>query len=334
MKTFANRAHSLHMGAPMKLGNQSFRRIVENLHEGLYFVDRNRIITYWNKAAERISGYSAEEVIGKSCRDNTLTHIDGKGNQLCLGLCPLAATMDDGTLREAEVYLHHKNGHRVPVLVRVSPLHDDSGVVVGRIELFSDISNRSANQLKIEELEGLAYVDSLTRLANRTYLETELVSRIEEHRRSGVPFGILFMDIDHFKSFNDTYGHDAGDRVLRIVADTFAANSRAFDTFGRWGGEEFLAIIRNVDGPTLAMLGNRCREAVAGAYLTHGGERLNVTISVGATVIHAGDTPETMLKRADTQLYRSKDAGRNCLSLHSGDETRPIASDMERVSGR
>jgi len=322
------------MGTPMKLDSESFRRIVDNLHEGLYFVDRNRVITYWNKSAERISGYPAEEVIGKSCRDNILTHIDGRGNQLCLGLCPLAATMDDGAAREAEVYLHHKNGHRVPVSVRVSPLHDESGVVIGGIELFSDISNRSANQLKIEELEGLAYVDALTRLANRSYLETELVSRIEEHHRAGVPFGILFMDVDHFKSFNDTHGHDAGDRVLRTVAETFAANSRAFDTFGRWGGDEFLAILRNVDGPTLAMLGNRCREAIAGGYIMHESERMNVTISVGATVIHAGDTPETILKRADTQLYRSKDAGRNCLSLHSGDDTRSIASDKERVSGR
>jgi diguanylate cyclase (GGDEF)-like protein/PAS domain S-box-containing protein len=255
----------------VKLDGDSYRRIVDNLYEGLYFVDPNRVVTYWNKAAERISGYTAEEVVGRACHDNILTHIDAQGNQLCFGLCPLAATIADGSPREAEVYLHHKQGHRVPVLVRVTPLYDESGKVIGGIELFSDISNRAANQLRIQELEELAYIDTLTRLANRTFLETELASRLEEQRRYGVPFGVFFMDIDHFKAFNDTYGHDVGDHVLAVVAETFTANSRPFDTFGRWGGEEFIGVIRNVDLATLEMLGNRYREAVAGAYIIHEG---------------------------------------------------------------
>lgn len=299
----------------MQLNDHSFRLIVDNLYEGVYFVDRNRVITYWNKAAEEITGYAAEEVVGHHCHDNILNHIDGKGNQLCFGLCPLAATMRNREPQEAEVYLHHKEGHRVPVSVRVSPLYDESGEVVGGIELFSDISNRSANQLKIEELEELAFIDGVTRIANRAYLDSELISRIEEHRRYGVPFGLLFMDIDHFKSFNDSYGHDVGDRVLKVVADTLLSSSRPFDTFGRWGGEEFLGIVRNVDATILSNLGDRLREAVAGGYVTHNGENLHVTISIGATVVAPGDTPESVIKRADQGLYRSKGEGRNRLTL-------------------
>ncbi len=299
----------------MKFDNESYRRIVDNLYEGLYFVDRNRVITYWNKAAERISGYRAEEVVGHSCRDNILCHIDGKGNELCTGMCPLAATIQDGSPREAEVYMHHKNGHRVPVSVRVSTLEDEAGEVIGGIELFSDISNRAASQLKIQELESLAYIDALTRLANRTYIDTELASRMEEHRRYGLQFGILFLDIDHFKSFNDTWGHQAGDQVLQFVADTLTANCRPFDTFGRWGGEEFIGIVRHVDGPTLEMLGNRHREAVAGSYVMHEETRLNVTASVGATIVQPGDSVATLLERADRMLYRSKEEGRNRVTL-------------------
>jgi len=83
----------------MDIGKDSYERIIDSLHSGLYFVNRDRVITYWNKAAENISGFSAEEVVGRSCTDNILTHIDSDGNSLCLGMCPLAATISDGTPR-------------------------------------------------------------------------------------------------------------------------------------------------------------------------------------------------------------------------------------------
>lgn len=158
----------------MNLDSDSYARIIESLHDGLYFVDTNRVITYWNKAAERISGFTAAEVVGRSCADKILTHVDGEGRCLCTGLCPLAATIADGVDREAEVYMYHKDGHRVPVLVRVNLLKDPAGKVIGGIELFSDISSIQANILRVLELEKLALLDNLTQLANRNYLEREL----------------------------------------------------------------------------------------------------------------------------------------------------------------
>lgn len=298
----------------MNLDKDSYARIIDDLHDGLYFVNANRVITYWNKAAERISGYTAAEVIGKSCADKMLTHIDGTGTCLCTGLCPLAATIADGNSREAQVFLHHKNGHRVPVLVRVSLLTDSLGKVIGGIELFTDISNIQANDLRVKELEKLALLDNLTQLANRNYIERELHGRFEEHRRMNIPFGILFIDIDHFKRVNDTYGHDVGDEVLRFVARTFTANARPFDLYGRWGGEEFLGIIRNIDGDDLELLGNRLRVLIEHAYILHEGEKLQVTVSIGATSVTADDSLEGLIKRADDLLYESKRLGRNRLS--------------------
>ena len=107
-----------------------YRDLVENMHDGIYFVDRERRITYWNKGAERITGYSAAEVVGKSCADNILVHVDALGRQLCKGSCPLVASMADGAPHEAEVYLHHKQGHRLPVWVRTSPLPAADGTVL------------------------------------------------------------------------------------------------------------------------------------------------------------------------------------------------------------
>ena len=274
----------------MSLTKDSYESIVENLHDGLYFVDRNRVITYWNKAAEKISGFTAHEIVGKSCSDNILTHIDSDGNNLCTGMCPIVATIVDGIPRQAEVYMHHKNGHRVPVSVRVSPLTDKEGKIIGGIELFTDISNQAVNELRVKELEKLALLDNLTQLANRNYIEREIQNRFEEKKRFNVPFGILFIDIDHFKNVNDTYGHDVGDDVLRFMANTFIANARPFDLSGRWGGEEFIGIIRNINDKDLELLGNRLRLLIENSYIIHENEKLSVTISIGATLVNENDT--------------------------------------------
>lgn len=299
----------------MRLEEDTYERIIENLHDGLYFVDRDRVITYWNKAAEKISGFAAHEVMGTSCSDNVLTHVDSESNNLCTGMCPLAATIADGKSREAEVYMHHKDGHRIPVSVRVSVLAGRDGNIIGGIELFEDISNRAPNELRVKELEKLALLDDLTLLANRRYIEREIQIRFEEKKRYDMPFGILFMDIDHFKKFNDLYGHDVGDDVLKFVANTFVANARPFDLYGRWGGEEFIGIIRNINDLELELIGKRLLSLIENSYIIHGNEKLYVTISIGATLINDNDTIESLIKRADTFLYKSKAAGRNCLTI-------------------
>ena len=299
----------------MQLDNVQLADVLENLHDGLYFTDTHRVITFWNHAAERITGYTAAEVLGRSCAANILVHVDTDGRSLCRGLCPLALTMADSVGREAEVFLRHKDGHRVPVLVRTGPLKDRQGQVVGGIELFTDLSNILANNSRVRELEQLALLDNLTQLANRTYLLREIEARFEEMRRYGIPFGLLFMDIDFFKRFNDTYGHDVGDAVLKLVANTFTANSRAFDVYGRWGGEEFVGVIRSIDAEDLAALGNRMRVLVNQSFLMHDEARLGVSISLGATVAHPDDTAESLIKRADQLLYQSKKEGRNRLTL-------------------
>jgi diguanylate cyclase (GGDEF)-like protein/PAS domain S-box-containing protein len=299
----------------MNIGLNSFSDIVDNLHDGLYVVDRDRVITYWNKAAERISGFSVQEVVGKSCSENILTHIDAEGNNLCLEKCPLAGSIADGQRREAEVYMHHKDGRRIPVSCRFGVLKDEKGNVIGGVELFTDISNQKFRELRIKELEKIAMLDKLTQLPNRNYLDKEIERSLEEKKLYKLPFGVLFIDIDHFKKFNDTYGHDVGDMVLKFVANTLVTSTRTSDVFGRWGGEEFIGILRNINHQDLEVLGNRVRVLIENSYIIHGNEKLNVTISVGATLGRDDDTIESLLKRADTALYKSKSTGRNCLTI-------------------
>jgi diguanylate cyclase (GGDEF)-like protein/PAS domain S-box-containing protein len=295
----------------VKIQGKSLGSILSNMEEGLYFVDKHRRITYWNKAADRISGFSAREVVGKSCADNILTHIDHEGTELCKGICPLAATMQDGQQREAKVFLHHKDGHRVPVQVRVNPLKDKEERTIGGIELFTDLTQAEAVALRLQELEKLALMDQLTGLANRAYLEKELEIRNEEFTRYGVPYGLLFMDIDYFKTFNDTFGHAMGDEILRNVAKNLNVNARPFDLFGRWGGEEFLGIIKNVGQIQLMEVAHRIRSLVSQSYVMEDSKRVGVTISMGATLVQQGEPWMETVARSDTLLYQSKAAGRN-----------------------
>ncbi len=292
-----------------------FKDLMENIYDGLYLVDPDRTITYWNKAAERITGFSASEVIGMHCWDDILMHVDEKGETLCMGHCPLAKTIEDGTNRAAELFLHHKDGHRVPVWVRVTPLRNSNGDIIGSAEFFSDSSPQDTLRHKIEELERLAFLDNLTQLANRRYIELELQRRFAEKERGGLSFGVIMLDIDHFKQVNDTYGHDAGDLVLKTVSKTLAVNTRPFDVFGRWGGEEFLGIFRNVDIPALRRIGERTRVLVAKTRVKTGAEPLHVTASLGGSLALSSDDSHSLLKRADTLLYESKRGGRNRLTM-------------------
>ena len=294
-----------------------WQTLLEQLHDGVYFTDTERRITYWNRSAEEITGYRAADVIGSRCSDNILVHVDLEGHSLCLTCCPLAAVMADGQPRAAEVYLHHAAGHRVPVAVRVTPLRDAQGVVIGGAEFFTDISSQHALRQRMAELETLAMVDNLTGISNRCYLEAELAARIEETHRYGIPFGVLFLDVDHFKNFNDRYGHDIGDRALQVVAATLKACARPFDLFGRWGGEEFVGLIRHVDADSLCAIAERVRRLVASSTVFVPDGREQLTISIGATLFRPDDDLAGVVRRADQLMYQSKAAGRNCVSCDS-----------------
>jgi diguanylate cyclase (GGDEF)-like protein/PAS domain S-box-containing protein len=292
-----------------------YRDVIENLNDGVYFVDRDRRVTFWSKGAERITGYTAAEVVGKACSDKILVHVDALGRQLCQGSCPLIAAMADGRHHETEIYLHHKLGHRLPVWVRTSPLLGGNGRFEGAVEIFSDISSRATLQIQLDELKKLALVDALTGLPNRRHLETQLYSRLEELRRSGIEFGLLFIDIDHFKQINDRHGHDVGDQVLKIVANTLALSVRPFDMVGRWGGEEFLGVFPHTDLETLRAIAERLRVLVSYSRADTDSGTVTATISAGGTVAAPADSAESLLKRADSLLYSSKENGRNRVTL-------------------
>jgi diguanylate cyclase (GGDEF)-like protein/PAS domain S-box-containing protein len=295
-----------------------YKNILDNLYDGVYFCDWERKITYWNKSAEKLTGYRTEEILNSHCWDNILMHTNMQGERLCdTEFCPAVRAMRDGKMVEAEVYLKHKDGYRLPVVTRISPIKDETGKIIGAIEIFSDNSSKIAAFQKMEKLEQLAFIDELTGVGNRRYAEIKVHAKLEEMRRYAWvgEFGLLFIDIDHFKLLNDNYGHAVGDEMLKMVAKTILKNIREDDFIGRWGGEEFVTVVSGVDRKSLMAIAEKLRVLVASLGILISGVSVKTSISIGATVAKREDDMDSLIRRADRIMYDSKNNGRNTVSI-------------------
>jgi diguanylate cyclase (GGDEF)-like protein/PAS domain S-box-containing protein len=301
---------------PHNRNQEFYRRLLDTINDGVYFVDRERRITFWNKGAERLTGYTAAEVMGTSCADEVLEHVDGHGVGLCIADCPLSSIIN-GEVSEcnAEVFLHHREGQRIPVQLHAAVIKGDDGAILGAVEVFSDNTTTVGYRDLIDELKRLALLDSLTGIANRRFLEMKLAQANADHDRYGTSFGLMLLDIDHFKAVNDTYGHIIGDRVLRMVAETLRSNVRSNDFVGRYGGEEFLVVVSHLASQSLLSLAEKLRTLVEKSFLVVDGQRISVTVSIGAAMVLHDEGDEAVLARTDRLLYRAKEGGRNLVMV-------------------
>lgn len=300
-----------------------YREMLDRIDTGIYFVDRNRTLIFWNKGAEDITGFTKSEIMGKACFSNILNHVNECGVQLCKDGCPLEATMRDGKERSEIVYLHHKEGHRVRIKVKANPIYQE-GKIVGCAEMFERCveSNLKRNvdffttgNFTPEDLKILALYDQLTGLPNRRYLDSILKAKFMEYELLGFPFGVLFLDIDHFRNFNNNYGHALGDKVLQTISETLMSSIRKTDFIGRWGGEEFIGIFPMVCEKELGIIAEKIRFLIENSILRENGKEFHITVSVGGSLVKKGDDVDSLVNRADEQMYLSKKNGRNRITI-------------------
>lgn len=189
------------------------------------------------------------------------------------------------------------------------------------VAILLDRSERERRAVRI--LRADATTDALTGLTNRRGIDTEIARSIDSVSR-GIPTAFLIVDLDHFKSFNDSFGHHAGDEVLRISAQLFRDSVRPHDLVARFGGEEFVILLPECDSELALTVANRILES----FRSHGWIERAVTVSIGVTTILPTDTPETLLLRADNALYQSKNTGRDRLTIARD----PVPSSTDSVS--
>ena len=290
-------------------------QLLETLFDGVMQVDLKGRIRLWNKAAERITGYPAEKLIGKNIQKQPAKHLSKDGRELPDCLIPLLSTIKDGLPRQSFTHLKHNDGYRVPVITRTMPIFDDKGNISGGIEIFNDNRSLIAALKDTQKTEETFHFDPLTLIGNRPHIETKLRLAFDDYHLKNSRFGILFIDIDHFKKFNDTYGHLLGDKVLRMVANSLRNNLRVSDSCGRWGGEEFIVLVYELDVAGLGKVAEKLRATIAQTKVQDKDLDLSVTVSIGSTLIRPDDTIHSLIDRADRLMYKSKRKGRNQVTI-------------------
>jgi diguanylate cyclase (GGDEF)-like protein/PAS domain S-box-containing protein len=290
------------------------RQLLAALGEGVYGVGPDGRCTFINPATLRLLGYASEdEVLGKD--NHALFHARrADGIPYPHEQCPIHQTLHDGLVRRVEDdWFWRKDGTGLPVSLMVSPVEGKDGSR-GAMVAFHDITERK--QL-LEALRHQATHDELTGLVNRRHL-FELAKREHARIRRGhaAPAALIMLDVDHFKRINDTYGHLAGDEILRHLGRQLMASLRTADIAARYGGEEFVILLPDTDLDAALHLAARLREEVAGSTVFSDGVPLHYTLSLGLTNLTPQDASlDVAIARADEALYRAKMNGRNRIEV-------------------
>jgi diguanylate cyclase (GGDEF)-like protein/PAS domain S-box-containing protein len=294
-------------------GQRFCQCLLETLHEAVFCVDPEQKITYWNRAAEDLTGYSGEQMIGHSCCEGMLLHADEELGFPAVGSFPTVETLEDGVPRQGKAYLRHRDGHLIPVRMRVAPVLDENGRIIGAVEVLSEAMAQV--ETKVQLGDDVALVDPVTRVGNHEYLEMALQARFDEMRRYGWEFGVIVASVDDADEIREAYGAEVTEQLLRMVGATFAHGLRSFDVVGRWGLQEFLAIVPIINYSDLYVIGERVRGVIERASLVTEARAFGATISVGAAGAHRDDTPNKLVKRAHLWTHQSQKAGGNTVTL-------------------
>jgi len=219
--------------------------------------------------------------------------------------------------------------------LRATPLYDDDKNLSGRLIIFRDVTDRKEVEKDLRhamdrmqtqlieigllqsQLREQAIRDALTNLFNRRYLEETLERELARAAREGYPLCIVMMDIDHFKNVNDTYGHEAGDLVLKTLGTMVTSQSRQGDFVCRYGGEEFVLVMPNISTEVAKERVNSLHKSIASLYIPFGRFNLNITVSMGISSFPThGEKKEDLLRAADRALYIAKNMGRNRVAVY------------------
>jgi two-component system cell cycle response regulator len=291
----------------VEYANRRFSELFENVPIACFTVDIEGSIREWNLAAQQLYGYTKEEVLHQPFYTRVFRGASASKMHEILQRVIQGSVMAG---IESEDYDSEGNLHYV--LRSVFPIRNPNREVVGAIVSVVDVTYRVEyeNQLKAlnQKLQSLAVTDGLTGLHNHRAFQDYLEEQFQTAMRNKQPLALILMDVDHFKQYNDTYGHQAGDEVLRQVAQILQANVREGDFVARYGGEEFVIVLPRTDSESAVAVAERLRRAVESAEW----HLRPITGSFGVACIRPDmETRQELIEAADQALYQAKKNGRN-----------------------
>lgn len=288
------------------------KMLIENMHDAVIFLDNRRVVTHWNTGAERMTGVGASAALGKELTPSMLDMAALAGDLIDDQDCPIAQAIRDGLQALERISVMGRNGQSVSVDMHIVPVNPTGrpGHVAGASILMRDVSDAASLEERCQALSAEMTKDPMTQVANRAEFDRMLEAFVEAHLDTDLRCSLIMADIDHFKSINDTFGHQAGDEAIMTFANLMKSLCRSGDLVARYGGEEFAILCADCNNATAAKRADIIRKRLSETTHDYLGGKA-ITASFGVTELQAGDTPATLLRRSDRALLMAKDQGRN-----------------------
>lgn len=309
--------------------------LLESLYDGFYLIDSDMQVVVWNRGLETLLGFSAREMLNRAWTDRDLSYCDLQGQPIPDPQLPLQRVLNTGRTVSTSLRARHSDGQWKELELQTVPLLDGEQRLYGVAGIIRDLSRAGRKPQEFRELRLAATRDPLTLVANRGELETQLAVQLTEQAKNNhrEPFSVIFIDVDHFKSINDTFGHTVGDKVLIELARLMQQEMYSGELVARYGGEEFVVLCPETDLETAFSRAERLRIAISKLHIPDMNGR-KLTASLGVAKYESGDSVESLLRRADEALYMSKNRGRNQTNsltpsqVHSGQPTAAAAASV------
>ncbi|MDJ0836003.1 MAG: EAL domain-containing protein [Acidobacteriota bacterium] len=286
-----------------------FAKAFENTTDAMMILNTRQVIIAVNSAFSQITGYTTFEAAGQHI---SVLNSNRHEADFYEHLIDMVHTTDKW---EGEFWAKRKDGEEFPMWVNMSLLRDTKGMITNYVAVFSDITERKRAE---EELRHLANYDVLTGLPNRTLFQDRLNQALRHAQRHDTKLALLFIDLDHFKKINDSFGHAVGDLLLKGVSRRLVDTLRNEDTVARLGGDEFIVLLEDTNDPgAAAQVAQKLLSSVEQSF-TLEGQEVRVNMSIGISLYpDDGHNMETLLKNADTAMYHSKNEGRNNFQFYT-----------------
>lgn len=293
------------MEAKLRESEENFRRLFENMSDVYYRTDKNGVVQMVGPGVRKVLGYEPEEIVGRRAEDFYPTPQDRDALKQAL--------REKGEVMDFPGQMVRKDGYVIDISINSRALYDARGEFAGVEGIYRDITERKMLE---RELMRLATTDPLTGIANRRAFLGHVQEALSRCERYGGRLALLLLDMDHFKSINDRYGHATGDAVLVRAVRVVQQELRETDFFGRLGGEEFCVALLEADKCDAMAVAERICARMQELRFEHEGVSFVVSVSIGITAYCRGDRLEQVLERADRALYSAKEGGRNRASWH------------------